>query len=256
MAKNSTKADWENFWSRDRSVEEIYPTSDSIILNLLKSVDVQGLRVLEVGAGTGRDSIKLSENNANVTVLDYADNALLGVRQALKHSESALNLVSGDGLILPFDDESFDIVFHQGLLEHFHDPQLLLRENIRVLKKGGYLLVDVPQKFHVYTLIKHVLIIFDKWFAGWETEFSIGALRKLFKKNNLIIKREYGDWMNPSLFYRMVREAAKPAGVNLPMYPKAIPVLSAVRRSCKTYLLKRKLSLYTFLTIGIIGQKL
>ena len=255
MAKVSSKADWENFWSRDRSVEEIYPASASILRNLFEVADVQGLKILEVGAGTGRDSIKLSERNAVVTVLDFADNALYKVQQALDITGGKLNLVRGDGLILPFDDESFDIVFHQGLLEHFHDPQSLLQENVRVLKKGGYLLVDVPQTYHIYTIIKHILIKLDKWFAGWETEFTIGSLRKLFLQNGLTIRREYGDWMVPSLFYRIARELLKLAGIRLPMYPKSIPVLKTLRRLCRSCLLHKEFSMYTFLTIGIIAQK-
>lgn len=255
MARHSTRADWESFWKRDRSVEEIYPASDSILENLFAVTDVRGMRILEVGAGTGRNSIKLSEKGAHLTVLDYAENALNKVSQALENSDTSVNLVRGDGAVLPFEDESFDIVFHQGLLEHFHDPQPLLRENVRVLKKGGYLLIDVPQKYHVYTIIKHILIRVNKWFAGWETEFTIGGLRRLYSDNHLTITREYGDWMVPSLFYRILRESFKLIGITLPMYPKSISLLGKLRKACKSFLVKQPLSMYTFITIGIIGKK-
>ena len=33
---------------------------------------------------------------------------------------------------MPFRDGAFEVVFHQGLLEHFRDPRPLLRENARI----------------------------------------------------------------------------------------------------------------------------
>jgi len=255
MERKSTRENWQRFWERHKKVEEIYPTSDSVVKNICAVTDVKGKKILEVGGGTGRDSIKLSRNGAHVTVLDYADNALHKVREAMEHAQVSLRLIQGDGLVLPFAGGSFDIVFHQGLLEHFRDPLPLLRENIRVLKTGGFLVIDVPQKYHIYTLIKHILIIMNKWFAGWETEFSIQELRALYRAHNLIVCREYGDYMAPSLFYRMIRELFKRAGIVLPMYPRNIPVLGNIRKSVKSYVTRQPFAINTFLTIGIIGKK-
>jgi len=255
MERDSTRQDWDRFWDRSKSVDEIYPASETIIRNLLDVTDVKGKKILEVGGGTGRDSVKLSALGADVYVLDYSDNALFKVREAAKQSNTHVRLIRGDGTRMPFGDEYFDIVFHQGLMEHFRDPLPLFRENVRVLKNGGLLLVDVPQKYHVYTLIKHVLILLDKWFAGWETEYSVGQLRRMFSAHNLSICREYGDYMVPSLFYRMVREAGKAAGVRLPMYPKTIPVLHDIRRAVRSALDSRRFTLNTYLTIGVIGKK-
>lgn len=255
MAKVSTKKNWEDFWDPDKKVEEIYPTSESIVENLLKVTDVKGLKILEVGAGTGRDSIKLSQLGADVTVLDYTVNSLIKIKEALLTVDTELVFIRGDGTKLPFEDGSFDIIFHQGLLEHFHEPYNLFDENVRVLKKGGYLLIDVPQTFHVYTIIKKFLIMLDKWFAGWETQFSIGELRKFYNSGNLTIRHEYGDWMAPSLFYRIFREILKKVGLVLPMYPKPLPVLGKFRKSIRGFFINKNISKYTFLTIGIIGQK-
>ncbi|MCP4727596.1 MAG: methyltransferase domain-containing protein [bacterium] len=255
MAKHSTKENWEKFWEKDKKVDDIYPTSDSIVINLQEFMDIKDKSILEVGAGTGRDSVKLSEGGADLTVIDYADNALIKVKEAQKMTGRSFDLIRGDGTLLPFRDESFDVVFHQGLLEHFHDPMSLFMENVRVLKKGGYLLIDVPQKYHIYTVIKHILIWMDKWFAGWETEFSIGELRKFYTDNDLKICHEYGDWMAPSLFYRMTRELFKKAGLKLPMYPGSIPVMGGLRKGLKSVFSKSELAKYTFVSIGIIGIK-
>jgi len=51
---------------------------------------------------------------------------------------------------LPFDEEIYDSVIMQAVIEHLHSPQLAVDEAWRVLKKGGYLYMEVPllQGFH------------------------------------------------------------------------------------------------------------
>lgn len=45
---------------------------------------------------------------------------------------------------LPFPDASFDVVFHKSLLEHLDDPEPLMDQTMRVLRRGGYLITLVP----------------------------------------------------------------------------------------------------------------
>jgi SAM-dependent methyltransferase len=58
--------------------------------------------------------------------------------------------VVGDAHNLPFDDNSFDSIIMQAVLEHLHTPDLAIKEAFRVLKPGGYLYLEVPflQGFH------------------------------------------------------------------------------------------------------------
>ncbi len=49
-----------------------------------------------------------------------------------------------DGKSIPFDDERFDNVFSSEVFEHIAEPELIIPEIRRILKKGGYLLVSVP----------------------------------------------------------------------------------------------------------------
>ncbi len=51
---------------------------------------------------------------------------------------------------LPFQNDSIDVVIIQAVLEHVIDPYLCVSELSRVLKKGGYLLSEVPfmQQLH------------------------------------------------------------------------------------------------------------
>ena len=46
--------------------------------------------------------------------------------------------------VFPYDDGSFDVVYHKSVLEHMYDPGNLMRETIRVLKPGGKLIILTP----------------------------------------------------------------------------------------------------------------
>ncbi len=54
--------------------------------------------------------------------------------------------VKADILNLPFDDESFDVVFCNHVLEHIQDDRKAMSELYRVLKRGGWGILQVPMK--------------------------------------------------------------------------------------------------------------
>ncbi len=253
--KTSTKDHWEKFWHEKKEISQVYSTGDRIFSNLKSLTEFKGKKILEVGAGSGRDSFRLAHEKAQVFVLDYSPKALDIINKLNDKNGAQVNCLQADAFNMPIPDESFDIVFHQGLLEHFRDPLPLLQENNRILKQGGLLLVDVPQRYHIYTAIKHFLILINKWFAGWETEFSIKQLNKLMNKAGFETKREYGNWMRPSLFYRIFREVLLTIKLKLPLYPKGFKYTRNLRNVFRNRFSKKKWAFYTFLDIGVIGQK-
>ena len=254
--KESRLEHWDSFWDEKKEVKEIYSNSDRVVRNLVKVTDVKGKKILEIGAGTGRDSFPLVERGADVYQLDYSMNSLKIMKRIAEEEKMDVTIIGGDTFALPFKDGTFDIIFHQGLLEHFRHEKAtaLLKENIRVLKKGGLLCVDVPQRYHIYTLIKTFLISIDKWFAGWERSFSVPELKKEMQQLGLQTVHTYGEWMYPSLFYRITREALRRVKIKLPLNPK-IPVLYNIRKSLRDSLKDTTLTTYTALSMGVIGKK-
>lgn len=166
-----------------------------------------------------------------------------------------VKVVLGDGLNCPFPDAFFDVVLHQGLLEHFPSPTDLLRENHRVLKPGGLLVVDVPQTYHVYTLAKHALMAFGLWFGGWERQFTAGSLSALLRRSGFEPVRAYGDWSRPGLVYKALRQAAAKLGFRLPMYPKYFDALTEGYYRLQGRLRAKRLLLYTVLSVGVVARK-
>ncbi len=212
------------------------------------------MRALEVGAGSGRDGILLAELGARVVALDYSIPSLRLIK-AQTPEVGTLAVCCGDAFALPFADGTFDIVFHQGVLEHFRNPGDLIAENARVLKPGGYILVDVPQRWHYYTVIKHLLIALRLWFAGWEREYSVGELERLLRAHSFSIVSSYGEWFNPPIWYRMLRRGLIRAGVTLPMYPRVLTALGSAFGGLRKALLGKRFALYTTVVVGTIARK-
>jgi len=234
----------------------VYPTEGRVVEQILAETPVRGKRVLEVGAGSGRDSVTLAAAGATAILLDYSAASLEVARGVARRAGQRVHLVRADALRMPFRDRDIEVVFHQGLLEHFRDPKPLLRENVRVLRSGGILLVDVPQRFHMYTVLKHFLIALGRWFAGWETEFTIDQLEGLMREAGVTVTRRYGSWMVPGLLYRSVRVVLLRSRVaRLPLYPPPLPVLSRAASAARARFRNTRMSFYTYFVIGALGRK-
>jgi SAM-dependent methyltransferase len=256
VARASTLEHWESYWKGVGDIEETYSTGDRLAREILADGAVGGARVLEVGAGSGRDTLGLARAGALAVVLDYSPASLALVREQARRLGLTVHLVQADGLRMPFRDGTFDVVFHQGLLEHFRDPQPLLRENARVTRRGGRVVVDVPQTFHLYTVMKQILIAMNRWFAGWETQFTPAGLERTLAAAGLRVRRSYGDWMVPGLWYRVARELLRRGlRVTLPREPRGPAWWEAAWRGLRDRLRNRRWALYTCHVVGTVAEK-
>ncbi len=173
-------AEWDGFWEGGGENVEIYPLRVSLFD---RNASVKGITSLEVGSGTGIDSINLAQKGANVTCLDNSNNALDISKKLFKKYGVKGKFVNGDACNMCFEDNSFDLVFNAGVVEHFKDPTQIIQEMKRVSSK--YVMVWVPQTFHRYTVKKKIAQARGKWPMPWETQYSIFGLKSLFKKNGI-----------------------------------------------------------------------
>jgi len=152
-------------------------------LELIKKyISIAGARnIIEIGCGTAIDSHYLSRiyPQLDFKAADYSHHAVAAARKIGESLESRAVVLEDNITSMKFKDSSFDLIFSQGVIEHFRDPVSVYQEQARVLKTSGFFIVSVPQKFNPYTLYKHRRLREGVWEYGWETEYSFGALRKL-----------------------------------------------------------------------------
>jgi SAM-dependent methyltransferase len=245
---------WSRFWAGRQDLDRVYPSSPAVLKNLVAHLSSAPARVLEIGSGTGRDTAALAALGHRAVALDATLEALtLSARAA--PGLVGRGIVGGDAFHLPFRDATFDAVFHQGVLEHFGNPAAFLAENFRVVAPGGLLVVDVPQRWHPWTALKRAAIRVDRWFAGWETEYSIDELEDLVRDAGFTIVDSYGDTMVPSLAYRLVREGAKRLSIDMPLQPPAPAALREARERLRSRLLASRASRWIAHTIGVVAER-
>lgn len=257
MERASTLDHWESYWKgHQQDIHDTYSTGGRLVREVLADGPVQGKLVMEIGAGSGRDLLELAQQGARGIVLDYSPASLALVKQQAAVLGIPVMLVQADATRMPFRDGAIDVSFHQGLLEHFRDPRPLLRENARITRRGGRVLVDVPQTWHLYTLMKKALIAVNRWFAGWETQFTVPQLEGLVRESGLEVTRSYGDWMVPGLWYRVTREVLKRGtGLRLPLHPRGPALWSSAWEGLRARLRKTRWALHTCHVIGTVGRK-
>jgi len=184
---------WEKCWkkwsSNDRYEQDIQQHLQErgplykFLRQALNNKACNSLRLLEVGCGTAIDThVLMKDLQVYAVGLDRAMAAIDIARRISDSFGQHPEFVVGDTLKLPFQDRTFDVVFSQGLLEHFHDPMPSLLEQVRVLKPSGDLIIDVPQKYAglgLYSLRKQLKIKKDIWEWGWETQYSYAQLKRM-----------------------------------------------------------------------------
>lgn len=103
-----------------------------------------GMKVLEVGAGTGKDSeiiIKAIAPGGEAYLSDLSPNMLRLAKQRLQPADVTVNYFIANGTYLPFEDNTFDAVFHFGGINTFAERKEAFEEFNRVVKVGGAVVV-------------------------------------------------------------------------------------------------------------------
>lgn len=96
-----------------------------------------GERVLDLAAGTGTSSVPFADKGAIVVPCDFS----IGMLSVGKNKQPELDFTAGDGMKLPFADNSFDAVTISFGLRNIADPAVGLAEMLRVTKPQGRLVV-------------------------------------------------------------------------------------------------------------------
>lgn len=145
---NFEEDQWELVW------DEIYHQQGKVQLDVLETVKdfVSQLKpashVLDLGCGTGRNTMYLLSQGLKVTASDISEKGLdLTKKQALKFGYD-LKTVCHDMRDMPYKDETFDAILCSWVCGHgyYEDMVKHAHEMLRVLKPGGLIFVDYPSR--------------------------------------------------------------------------------------------------------------
>ena len=103
--------------------------------------ELKGKKVLGLASGGGQQMPVFAALGAECTVLDYSEAQLQSERIVAEREGYSINIVRVDMTKpLPFDDGSFDMIFHPVSNCYVEEVEPIWRECYRVLQPGGVLL--------------------------------------------------------------------------------------------------------------------
>jgi SAM-dependent methyltransferase len=151
--------------------------------------------VLEAGCGSGQ-TLRLFPPDNTTIGLDISPRALVITRNNCSAA------ILGDIFSIPLKDGSCDLVYNSGVIEHFRDPMnaRAVREMARVTKKGGYVIVIVPNTLCLwYRLGKFAAVALKSFKFGYEEDYSLSRLRSVIMACNLTVVTGFGLQALPPL---------------------------------------------------------
>lgn len=136
--------------------------------------------ILDLGGGSGNFGLQLKANDNNIINFDVTSE---------RFSNDVVNVL-GDMHLLPFGNNTFDIVLARAVLHHTSDLNIVLSEIRRVLKTGGHLLVEDPCAYNPFACVVRKTISTDIHDPD-EKPFSPAFLVRKVRENFNIVRIEY-----------------------------------------------------------------
>lgn len=109
-----------------------------------------GLDVLEIGLGLGADHERFAQAGAKLYGIDLTRRAVEITKHRLAMQSLDSDLCVGDAENLPYESNTFDVVYSWGVIHHSPDTPRAAQEILRVLKPGGEFRVMV---YHTWSLV-------------------------------------------------------------------------------------------------------
>lgn len=186
-------------------------------------------KVLVVGAGTGAETFALHRLGAEVHAIepDFAAVDIL-FQKATVHELATDHVKQGVAEILPFDDNQFDFVMCNTVLEHVADVAKSVSEMVRVCKIGGLVHIQTPEyRFPYEGHYKSARIAFSPkwmtillfWLQGKPIRFLFSvnfvtapSLDKLLMRHDVTVYRillpymDGGNSKQATRFFKFVRK--------------------------------------------------
>jgi len=165
---------------------------------------VEDKRILEVACGTGRFTVMMAQQGADIVGLDISPAMLAQGREKAQRVgvDDHVEFMRGDAARLPFPDDHFDAVFAMRFFHLADRPVTFLRELRRVSKAQVF--------FDTFNL-GSTRVLYNKLLPMGSRLYSRRDVESLLADSELTLQSEAHDFVLPYGFYReLPKSVARP----------------------------------------------
>lgn len=175
--------------------------------------DKAGLKVLDIGAGTGRTAIPLASAGAEVVAADASEAMLKVAERNAAEAGVEMKFSTCDVMDLPFSDREFEATICLRVLMHVTEWRQALREICRCC--SDRLILDYPPRWALASLqvpVRAVTSLFDKSVQRFRL-FSFRRIRAELEQNGFTVEKVEKLWVLPIAFHKLIRSRRFTGGV-------------------------------------------
>lgn len=146
----------------------------------------EGLKILEIGCGSGKYIVECAKKGADVWGMDIAPEMIRLAKQFCNENRVEAHLSVGDATRkLP---SGFDVCVALGVFEYFEDPRPLLNKMIATTNQNGKIIFSVPKLYAFQTPLREIMLHCRNVDCHYYTKEKIAAL--LNNENHIL--HDYG----------------------------------------------------------------
>lgn len=222
---------YEKNWWKERALHVDFEFYKTFAMELIQFVQdkiqiTSETKILEIGSGAGGIITYLKDSKHRYAI-DPLEEFYSSQNQFVAQRDSSVIYKTEKGEALSFDNNYFNLVIMDNVLDHCESPELVIKEAKRVLKKGGVIYFK-QNTYHLWgKFVRAIMEIFliDK---GHPFTFSKSDLEKVFSSFSFVIEKTkkvgyFKTWQNE---------------INSRLLKDKIKALLFVTRDKVTYLLK------------------
>lgn len=169
-AQYATSAEWVNWCA---SIAELRAKR---IITLLQDYKDSNAKVLDLGCGIGLTMSLLAQEYKHCIGCDISKKSVVATKDLLKIVGIRRTVIQYDGKRMKLPARSFDAVLSLEVIEHAQDPQSMLAEIARVLKKDGVLIITTANKW--WPIEPHFKLLFLSYLPSAVADFYVRATKK------------------------------------------------------------------------------
>lgn len=163
--------DYKKYW-QERQYENL---ADQMALKRLLKLVSEKKSLIDIGAGFGRLTSVYVSQFGKCVLVDPSARMLKEAKTKFKRKN--IKFIKSYVEKLPFKKETFDVTLFIRIIHHLKSPPRALKEAARVLKPGGFLVLEYANKLHTKSALK-ALVKLDLKYLIDQTPFEVGPKRK------------------------------------------------------------------------------